>query len=121
MYDECGRTSNGPLTQQLICSYNGTAKPLSEKGISLLKKWCPHYLDSYGSNPINTCCSEKQLITLDKNVQQAALLISRCPSCKYNFVRHYCDFACRPDQSTFIEPLEIVNVTKDGKGKLTTM
>ncbi|KAK6628499.1 hypothetical protein RUM43_002314 [Polyplax serrata] len=115
MYDECGKTSDGSATQLLTCSYNGTAKELSEKGVSLLKKWCPHYLDSFSAGPVKTCCSEKQLVSLDRNIQQASLLISRCPSCKYNFIRHYCDFACRPDQSNFIEPLTIVNASIDGK------
>lgn len=112
MYGECGKAQNAPAAQLLPCSYNGTAKVLSDKGIKVLKKWCPHYFDSTSdSQIIYTCCDEAQLETLDKNIQQAMMLISRCPSCKYNFVRHYCDFTCRPDQSNFIEPLRIVNAT----------
>jgi Niemann-Pick C1 protein len=57
------------------------------------------------------CCVEQQLDDLAKNLGRADSMIAGCPACRANFVELFCNFACSPDQSMF------VNVTKTSPAK----
>lgn len=102
-YDECHW--NNTLAQN--CVYNGTALPLNSTGVNILKKWCPDFLKRFNSTNIETCCSVKQLETLDTSIAMAAGFLERCPSCMKNFASLICEYTCAPDQSKFINVTQI--------------
>ncbi|XP_076222657.1 Niemann-Pick type C-1a isoform X4 [Nomia melanderi] len=102
-YGECHTDFMG---HKQNCPYEGPAKPLDFDGQKLLSKNCPHLVKDTG-NGINTCCDTNQLRTMDTNINYAANIISRCPSCLDNLVKHFCEFTCSPQQSTFINVTEI--------------
>ena len=52
----------------------------------------------------NVCCSPQQLDALHGNMQQAASILIRCPTCFENFKRFWCLFTCSPNQSLFVTP-----------------
>ncbi|XP_076647922.1 Niemann-Pick type C-1a isoform X2 [Halictus rubicundus] len=90
------------------CPYSGPPKLLDFDGQKLLAKNCPHLVQDSG-NGIRTCCNTTQLETMDANIKLAANFISRCPSCLDNLVKHFCEFTCSPNQSSFINVTEILN------------
>ena len=93
-YDQC--PTGG---EQLNCFYNGPAKNLTDpKGVQILNKLCPELRGQ------RTCCSTKQLVALDKNLQTMIQLTSRCPACWNNIRRLYCQLTCSQDQSLFTDP-----------------
>ena len=51
----------------------------------------------------HVCCDAAQVQTLKTNVQQAQSLISRCPACLKNFIKHYCITTCDPSGSLFMD------------------
>lgn len=101
-YGECFQDS---FLHKKNCFYDGPAKPLSSEGQKILAKRCPHLMVDNGQG-INTCCDEKQLMTLDSNINIASNFLKRCPSCLDNLIKHICDFTCAVNQNQFI------NVTK---------
>ncbi|XP_015795085.1 NPC intracellular cholesterol transporter 1-like isoform X2 [Tetranychus urticae] len=78
-----------------------------------LQEVCPHL------DPINNptlCCDEDQINQL---VDQLALpkgMLSRCPSCFYNFANYLCEMTCSPKQSTFLR-LDASEPSKSKPGK----
>ncbi|XP_043485324.1 NPC intracellular cholesterol transporter 1 isoform X2 [Leptopilina heterotoma] len=86
------------------CPNTGPAQPLDQEGQNLLRKHCPHMMQ----NEVKTCCDTNQLKTLDNNINLAANFLQRCPSCLDNLVKHFCEFTCSPQQSTFINVTEIL-------------
>ncbi|XP_046748991.1 NPC intracellular cholesterol transporter 1 isoform X2 [Diprion similis] len=108
-YDECYSGPKGMMN----CLYTEGAKPLNVTGQKLLSTWCSHLLNDTGNGTM-TCCSPKQLETLNTQVNQGAVLLQRCPSCLNNWVKHICEFTCSPVQSKFID-VTSTNVTDDGK------
>lgn len=103
-YDECAYSK---LANKAInCYYNGTAKPLDAEGQHLLSKYCSYMLVDRG-NGINTCCNTANLRSLNDGLQLAANFLSRCPSCMDNFARQICEMTCSPNQSQFLEPVQI--------------
>ncbi|XP_075151532.1 Niemann-Pick type C-1a isoform X2 [Haematobia irritans] len=93
------------------CSYNGTAKPISQEGRELLKERCGHLLENDASD---FCCDSRQVKILNKNIKLAANFLDRCPSCMANLVRHLCEFTCSPKQSEFMHTVE-TKTSGDGK------
>ncbi|XP_013101655.2 NPC intracellular cholesterol transporter 1 isoform X3 [Stomoxys calcitrans] len=93
------------------CSYNGTAKPISEEGRQFLKERCGHLLEN---DATDFCCDSKQVEILNKNIKLAANFLDRCPSCMSNLVRHLCEFTCSPRQSEFMHVVETES-SADGK------
>lgn len=86
--------------------YNGPAKVLNDtKGVELLNKICPQF-----SAERLTCCSAKQLITLDKSLGPLRQFASRCPSCLENLVNVFCESTCSPDQSLFMDPKTVLPI-----------
>lgn len=59
---------------------------------------CPEYQHT------NVCCKPAQLASLYSNMQQAASILVRCPSCYANFKKFWCLFTCDPNQSLFVTP-----------------
>lgn len=109
-YGQCHKDLHG----YQYCSYNGTAKPLPNAGVAILKQWCPQFLDSLDTNTHATCCDLEQLNILDRNIKLAANFLKRCPSCLNNLVKHLCYFTCSPEQSDFINTT-VKTETKDNK------
>ncbi|XP_015437411.1 PREDICTED: Niemann-Pick C1 protein isoform X1 [Dufourea novaeangliae] len=109
-YGECYKDA---FLHKKNCPYTGPPKPLDFDGQKLLAKNCPHLVKDSG-NGINTCCDTNQLKTMDANINLAANFLSRCPSCLDNLVKHFCEFTCSPEQSTFIDVVKIEkqNVTE---------
>ncbi|KAG8224453.1 hypothetical protein J437_LFUL003176, partial [Ladona fulva] len=104
-YGQCHKSG----IKQQNCYYNGTAKPLTDKkGIDILQKWCPEFLESVGGvNGAKTCCNSAMLASLDSNVNLAANFLKRCPSCLHNLVSHICHLTCSPHQSSFLNVTEL--------------
>ncbi|CAH8593985.1 unnamed protein product [Schistosoma guineensis] len=82
------------------CSYNGTAKELSNDGFNTLSSLCPNY--AVGNSKV--CCDENQLNYFSKSASLAAMLLKRCPACFANFRLLFCAMTCDPNQAQFITP-----------------
>ncbi|XP_047992313.1 NPC intracellular cholesterol transporter 1 isoform X1 [Leguminivora glycinivorella] len=89
------------------CAYNGTAKPIPEKNKWVLEKYCPQYLGG------NVCCNNDQLKDFADKIKTAEQLVSRCPTCFNNFLKHICAITCSPTQSDFLVA-KTVAPTKNG-------
>ena len=100
-YDQC-TTGDKPKN----CLYNGPAKNLTNpKGVQILNNLCPELRDQ------PTCCSTKQLQSLDNNLQTLIQLTGRCPACWNNMRRLYCQLTCSQDQSLFLDPTVVYPFT----------
>ena len=99
-YDQCG---TGSVTGKPInCLYNGKAKKIHNKeSQDILDNLCPEL--SNGS----ICCSLSQLHSLQSGIQSAQQMMARCPSCWKNFRQLYCQMTCSPNNSLFIDPIEL--------------
>ena len=97
-YDQC-TTGDKPKN----CLYNGPAKNLTNpKGVQILNSLCPELRDQ------PTCCSTKQLQSLDNNLKMFIQLTGRCPACWNNMRRLYCQLTCSQDQSLFMDPTAVL-------------
>jgi hypothetical protein len=95
-YDQC-EVQQG---KALNCLYNGPARRMNDtEGIELLHKVCPKF-----SAERLTCCSAKQLKTLDSNLNTLRQFASRCPACLQNLINVFCELTCSPDQSLSMDP-----------------
>ncbi|KAF5285860.1 hypothetical protein FQA39_LY04321 [Lamprigera yunnana] len=95
------------------CPYNGTAKSIQSEGTRILAKWCPHLISDVESET-RTCCDLDQIKAMDINVYLVANFLSRCPSCMHNYIQHICEMTCSPQQSRYID---VVDVKKNEAGK----
>ena len=75
------------------------------KGIELLNKMCPKFAADR-----KTCCSTKQLVALDSNLNTLRQFASRCPACLQNLVDMFCELTCSPDQSVFMDPTIVLPI-----------
>ncbi|XP_018647018.1 hypothetical protein Smp_188720, partial [Schistosoma mansoni] len=64
--------SSDPAHQK-YCSYNGTAKALSNDGFKILSSLCPNY--AVGNAKV--CCDEDQLNYFSKSASLASMLLKR--------------------------------------------
>ncbi|CAG4982286.1 unnamed protein product [Colias eurytheme] len=94
-----GVCSNATEFKKKNCLYDGPPKPVDEVSRPILEKYCPD-LAAGGL----TCCDGEQLATLNSKIVLAENLISRCPSCMNNFIKHICSLTCAPDQSNYLKP-----------------
>ncbi|XP_045523161.1 NPC intracellular cholesterol transporter 1 isoform X2 [Pieris brassicae] len=92
-----GVCSNPTEFKQKNCKYDGPAKKVDESSRSILEKYCP---DIAAGNMV--CCDAAQLRNFDKSIGVAVNLLSRCPTCLDNFLKHICTMTCSPTQSTFL-------------------
>ncbi|OTF83857.1 Niemann-Pick type C1 domain-containing protein-like protein, partial [Euroglyphus maynei] len=85
------------------CVYNGPPKPLNTETDSyrLIQTMLPEFNDKN-----EYCCDNEQIDKLVKQLQTARTLLSRCPSCYYNFARIFSLMSCSPRQSEFIQVID---------------
>ncbi|XP_071955334.1 NPC intracellular cholesterol transporter 1-like [Antedon mediterranea] len=106
-YDQCG--TNPDTGKPVNCFYNGKAKPLMDpEGLKILNDLCPWLVT--GDHPL-TCCSTSQMKTFQGSLQVPQQTFARCPSCYRNFANLYCMMTCSPDNSLFVNPTKVINVT----------
>ncbi|RZC34182.1 hypothetical protein BDFB_012047 [Asbolus verrucosus] len=104
-YGECNKKG---LTKQ-NCPYDGPPKLLNNSdAIHTLSSWCPHLVPDLNS-AVSTCCDVNQITTFSTNIELAASLLKRCPSCMMNLAKHLCDFTCGPKQSNYMEVVSVKN------------
>ncbi|XP_031475621.1 uncharacterized protein LOC116247583 isoform X2 [Nymphaea colorata] len=58
----------------------------------------------------NVCCTSSQFDTLRGQVQRAIPFLVGCPACLRNFLNIFCELACSPNQSLFINVTSVVKV-----------
>ncbi|KAK7065979.1 NPC intracellular cholesterol transporter 1, partial [Halocaridina rubra] len=121
-YDECGTSTRGNLN----CGYNGTAKPLSKEGFKILSQTCPELVNEFMTEDgtLDTCCSDKQALSLSRSLDMMKMFLVRCPACMRNIRIPFCYMSCSPHQSDFIEPVSYVPAThanKKGENMLVDM
>ncbi|XP_075980245.1 Niemann-Pick type C-1a isoform X2 [Anticarsia gemmatalis] len=92
-----------PGEKSTYCSYNGTAKPIEEVGKTVLEKYCPEIAAGGLS-----CCNHEQLEKLATNIKLAENFLARCPTCFDNFRMHICGMTCAVDQSSYVNPAQVV-------------
>uniref|UniRef100_A0A4W6FRL0 NPC1 like intracellular cholesterol transporter 1 n=1 Tax=Lates calcarifer TaxID=8187 RepID=A0A4W6FRL0_LATCA len=116
-YEECGR--NPSIGESLIppivpCLDYSQARHI--KGdLTLTFQVCP-ILDR-GENNTYTCCSIKQLSSLERSLTLSKAVLIRCPSCAENFAHLHCINTCSPNQSQRVKVTKVMNVTTLGKTK----
>ncbi|KAL9661215.1 hypothetical protein QQ045_026037 [Rhodiola kirilowii] len=101
MYDICGKRSDGKV---LNCPKNVPSVKPDDIFSSKIQSLCPTITG-------NVCCTEAQFDTLRTQVQQAVPLLVGCPACLRNFLNLFCELACSPNQSLFIN---VTSVAKAG-------
>ncbi|XP_077302382.1 NPC intracellular cholesterol transporter 1 homolog 1b-like [Arctopsyche grandis] len=107
MYDAC--VLDG--VHWLNCKVDHPAKPIDDPinewdkdSINLLKKTCPNVFDEDGVG--HTCCSHKQFNIMYENLQMAAGILARCPTCYLNFVEHICGLSCNTNQHEYLNTID---------------
>jgi Niemann-Pick C1 protein len=89
-------------------SANGNAIPAFYNGPAFAQPSPMPFCSEIFPNGTDICCTIEQLNALQISTgQQAAGLLSRCPSCYRNFVQFWCLFTCSPDQSMFLTLNEV--------------
>ena len=98
-------------SKQYLCSVDHPPKILDNNSMPILNQFCPELTAKYGNN---LCCAPEQVTDLTTNLGLPSSLISRCPSCYYNFRQSLCDFTCSPYQYRFLSANETGEVEKPG-------
>ncbi|XP_015905178.1 NPC intracellular cholesterol transporter 1 [Parasteatoda tepidariorum] len=92
------------------CVYNGPPKPLTDNSsVSYLKDLCPNL--NVGPN-FEVCCDADQVQAFQESFSALANFFQRCQSCFHNLAQIFCNLACSPTQSKF---MQVTNYTTDGK------
>jgi len=99
MYGVCTKTPDGKRT--LNCYANHPPKKIDPIAYANLTAFCPEMLEMYGTDEL--CCKEDQIADLVSQLQTPKGIISRCPSCWYNFRQSFCEFTCSPYQAHFLK------------------
>ncbi|VDO93631.1 unnamed protein product [Soboliphyme baturini] len=94
-YGECNAESD---TLKQNCPYDGHAKSLDDEDKNVLQDICPDFV----SRSDGFCCDRNQVRTLRSSTRLAASLFGRCPACSRNFALVWCELACSPVQSSFL-------------------
>lgn len=89
--------------------YTGDAKPMqNQKARELFKKRCPvlyhDYTNGVDDAPLNLCCDDEQIYTMDNGMSQADGIFGRCPTCAINMGLSICAMTCAQNQSEFLIP-----------------
>uniref|UniRef100_A0A7N0U220 SSD domain-containing protein n=2 Tax=Kalanchoe fedtschenkoi TaxID=63787 RepID=A0A7N0U220_KALFE len=100
MYGICGRRSDG---KALNCPQSVQSVKPDNILSSKIQSLCPTITG-------NVCCNEDQFDTLRNQVQQAVPLLVGCPACLRNFLNLFCELACSPNQSLFINVTSVAKV-----------
>ncbi|XP_058790036.1 NPC intracellular cholesterol transporter 1 homolog 1b-like [Phymastichus coffea] len=110
-YKECKVSDNSNSLRN--CLSGQPAQPINNVTAEyIFKQRCPHFFNN--TDEILTCCDAAQIITMDINMGRAEAIFGRCASCMKNLFRSICDFTCQPDQSRFMNAMEIL---KNDKGE----
>ncbi|XP_052755080.1 NPC intracellular cholesterol transporter 1 isoform X3 [Galleria mellonella] len=94
----CWNQTESPF-KKTNCYYDGPAYPIEESTRSIMEYYCPD-IAAGGL----ACCDGEQLRNLKEKIAPAETMLSRCPSCWENFVKHICSLTCAPNQSEFMFP-----------------
>ncbi|PFH56935.1 hypothetical protein XA68_15748 [Ophiocordyceps unilateralis] len=108
----CGKQSL--FGKQLPCVDNGHAR---EPDSELRKELVDLCGAKWSHSPV--CCTLEQVKALKSELGTPNTLIGSCPACKDNFFNLFCQFACSPDQSLFVNVT--ASVEKSGKRLVTEM
>ncbi|XP_072013548.1 NPC intracellular cholesterol transporter 1-like [Amphiura filiformis] len=109
-YGECGENPDTGFT--VNCDYNGPAKPMTTVQRQRLLQICPDLIN----RGIDTlCCDDDQISTLQINLALATQAFARCPSCSENVVNMYCDLACDPNTSVYLDATKYTD-NPEGRG-----
>jgi len=103
MYGICGKREDGKV---LNCPYSVPAVKPSELFSSKIQSLCPTITG-------NVCCTTDQFDVLRQQVQQAVPLLVGCPACLRNFLNLFCELACSPNQSLFINVTSVSQVNNN--------
>ncbi len=79
-----------------------------------LTQICPDLINRGGDS---LCCDDDQITTLQINLALATQAFARCPSCSENVVNMYCDLACDPNGSKY---LDATKYTENPEGRAIT-
>uniref|UniRef100_A0A0N4ZPH1 SSD domain-containing protein n=1 Tax=Parastrongyloides trichosuri TaxID=131310 RepID=A0A0N4ZPH1_PARTI len=100
MRGTCGK--NGKLYQN--CPYNGEPLPINDIKVEKeIKEMCPHLFENGNKN---LCCNKEQFQILKNQMTVPFQILQKCPSCYKNFANLWCDFACSPEQSNYLNILK---------------
>lgn len=110
-YGECG--TNPSTGFKINCDDNTEAKDLRGAQRTRLLGICPDLINRGIST---ACCDDDQITTLQVNLALATQAFARCPSCSENVVNMYCDLACDPDQSLYLDATKLADNGADGIG-----
>lgn len=121
-YDHCGTSDRGHLN----CAYNGTAKQISDEGVKILTQTCPELVAEFMTEDgqLDTCCNDKQALSLSRSLDLMKMFLVRCPACMRNLRIPFCYMTCSPQQADFIEPVKYDHAThahKHGEKMVTDM
>ncbi|PHH80556.1 hypothetical protein CDD80_1068 [Ophiocordyceps camponoti-rufipedis] len=110
MRGQCGKQSL--FGKQLPCVDNDVAR---EPDSELRKEIVDLCGAEWSHSPV--CCTLDQVRALKSELGTPQTLIGSCPACKRNFFNLFCQFACSPDQSLFVNVT--ASVEKNGKHLVT--
>ena len=80
------------------CVYNDKPKPVTNSTIlELIHSFLPEY-----NNTNVFCCKEQDFMAIINQLSTARNMMSRCPSCYYNFARIFMTMSCHPNQDEII-------------------
>lgn len=99
IYGNCGKKS--VFGSELPCPVsdpNFRPEPVTAELIDLLVDLC----GEEWRKETELCCTQDQVLNLQKNLKKAHNLIASCPACKQNFDNLFCHFTCSPNQATFM-------------------
>ncbi|KAG0607633.1 hypothetical protein M758_8G044300 [Ceratodon purpureus] len=99
MYGVCAERSDG---KALNCPYATPAVTPSEELSQKIQSLCPKLTDK-------VCCTSDQFFHLRDQVQQAVPFLTGCPACLRNYLDLFCEIACSPNQSLFIDVTDVHN------------
>ncbi|KAK3863989.1 hypothetical protein Pcinc_030288, partial [Petrolisthes cinctipes] len=121
-YEHCGQNDRGLLS----CSYNGTARQLSEEGVAILTQTCPEFVQQYmlEDGRLLTCCDQEQAEALSHSLDMMKMFMVRCPACMRNLRLPFCHMTCSPHQADFLVPIKLDDAThkhKKGQQQVTSI
>lgn len=102
---QCGTIHTALLGHLPIPCYKKHS-PAEIKDSSILEDFkilCP----SFFKNSINQfCCNVGQIEAMQRSMDNAKALLSKCPSCHYNWKEIFCQLSCSPNQANFLQVTE---------------
>lgn len=91
-----------------VLTHRGDGDILTRK---IFEANCPWLLHPGSPSNDTTCCSFSQATQMEVKLALAKMMLSRCPSCWFNFRYTICEMTCGPRQKNFLEITETVPCT----------